>query len=140
MAKIDRFEDLQVWQLAREICRDVWNLIEETSLQKDFELKNQMSLSCGSIMDNIAEGFERNGNREFIQFLSISKGSCGKLKSQLYRSLDKKHISQPQFDILYQKAETESKMLGSFMSCLNSSNNKGSKFSNPKTTTHNSQP
>ena len=97
MAKIEKFEDLQVWQLAREICHDLWTLFETTSLGKDYELKNQMSRSAGSIMDNIAEGFERNGTREFIQFLSISKGSCGELKSQLYRTLDRKHITQEQF-------------------------------------------
>jgi len=88
MAKIERFEDLKVWQLAREICQDVWHLFETTTLGKDFELRNQMNKSSGSIMDNISEGFERNGNREFIQFLSISKGSCGELRSQLYRALD----------------------------------------------------
>jgi four helix bundle protein len=66
MAKVENFEDLKVWQLAREICNDVWLLFEGTSLSRDFELKNQMSRSSGSIMDNIAEGFERNGTREFI--------------------------------------------------------------------------
>lgn len=137
MAKIQRFEDLQVWQLAREICADVWHILENSSLVKDFELKNQMSRSCGSIMDNIAEGFERNGRREFIQFLSIAKGSCGELKSQLYRCLDKKHINQTKFDELYQKADAENKMLGSFMSYLNSSTNKGSKFGNPQPVTRN---
>lgn len=73
MGKIEKFEDLQVWQLAREICRDVWQLLETTTISKDFELKNQMNRSSGSVMDNIAEGFERNGKREFIQFLSIAR-------------------------------------------------------------------
>ena len=94
MATINKFEDLEIWQLAREICKDVWFLFETTSLGNDFKLKNQMNGSSGSVMDNIAEGFERNGRREFIQFLSIAKGSCGELKSQLYRSLDRKHISK----------------------------------------------
>ncbi|MCO6147568.1 four helix bundle protein [Flavobacterium sp. NRK1] len=128
MAKIERFEDLQVWQLAREICNDIWTLFETTSLGKDYELKNQMSRCSGSVMDNIAEGFERNGNREFIQFLSISKGSCGELKSQLYRALDRKHISQEQFDIITAKAEIENKKIGSFIVYLNSKDYRGSKF------------
>lgn len=83
MAKIKSFEDLQVWQTARDICNDIWLLFEKTSLGKDFDLRNQMSRSSGSVMDNIAEGFERSGNREFIHFLSIAKGSCEELKSQL---------------------------------------------------------
>lgn len=68
MATINTFEELDIWQLSREIGQDVWDLFEKTTLGKDFELKNQMNRSSGSIMDNIAEGFERNGRREFINF------------------------------------------------------------------------
>ncbi|WP_428225264.1 four helix bundle protein [Flavobacterium sp.] len=89
MAKIEKFEDLEIWNIAREICIDIEQLFETTSLGKRYALKDQMDRSSGSIMDNIAEGFERNGTREFINFLSFSKGSCGELKSQLYRSLTK---------------------------------------------------
>ena len=128
MAKIEKFQDLQVWILAREICRSVWMLFENTSLGKDFELKNQMSRSSGSIMDNIAEGFERNGNREFVQFLAISKGSCGELLSQLHRALDRKHITQLQFNDLAEKAQLENQKLGAFISYLNNSGYKGTKF------------
>ena len=88
------FEELDVWKLAREICNEVWIIIESTSLSNDYSLKNQMNASSGSIMDNIAEGFERNGNRELIQFLSIAKASCGELRSQLYRCLDREHITK----------------------------------------------
>jgi four helix bundle protein len=94
MATINTFEELDIWQLSREICQDTWDLFEKTILGKDFELKNQMNRSSGSIMDNIAEGFERNGRREFINFLSYSKGSCGELRSQLYRAFDREHISK----------------------------------------------
>jgi four helix bundle protein len=128
MAKIEKFEDLKVWQIARDICNDTWHLIETTPIAKDYELKNQMSRSSGSIMDNIAEGFERNGTREFIQFLCISKGSCGELRSQLYRALDRKHISNEQFFNLSQKTETENQKLGAFISYLNKSGFKGPKF------------
>jgi four helix bundle protein len=130
MAKIEKFEDLKVWQLAREICNDIWYLFENSSLGKDYELKNQMSRSSGSIMDNIAEGFERNGNREFIQYLSIAKGSCGEIRSQLYRALDRKHLTQAQFENIALKTDAENKKLGAFMSYLNSSGYKGSKFNN----------
>ncbi|WP_396151715.1 four helix bundle protein [Flavobacterium sp.] len=128
MATINTFEELEIWQLSREICQDVWNAFENTSLGKDFELKNQMNRSSGSTMDNIAEGFERNGRREFINFLSYSKGSCGELRSQLYRAFDRKHITEEEFEFLKEKTITESKKIGSFMAYLVKSDNNGSKF------------
>lgn len=137
MAKIEKFEDLQVWMLAREISQNIWLLFETTSLGKDFELKNQMSRSSGSIMDNIAEGFERRGNREFIQFLCIAKGSCGELRSQLYRALDRNHISKEQFEEIAGKTNYENQKLGSFISYLNSSEYRGTKF---KATPGNAKP
>lgn len=128
MATINDFEDIEIWQLGREICQLVWNLFETTSLGKDYELRNQMNRSSGSIMDNISEGFERNGRREFINFLSYSKGSCGELRSQLYRALDRNHISKEEFEQLKDKTIIESKKIGAFMSYLVKSDIKGSKF------------
>jgi four helix bundle protein len=128
MATINDFEDLEIWQLSREICQSVWNLFETTTLGKDYELKNQMNRSSGSIMDNISEGFERNGRREFINFLSYSKGSCGELRSQLYRALDRNHISKEEFELLKNMTIIESKKIGAFMSYLVKSDIKGSKF------------
>jgi len=75
MGKIESFEDIEAWQLARAICDDIYKLFETTSLGKNYALGDQMDRCSGSVMDNIAEGFERNGNREFIQFLSIAKAS-----------------------------------------------------------------
>ena len=118
MAKIEKFEDLEIWNISRDICKDIEILFETTSLGKRYALKDQMDRSSGSIMDNISEGFERNGNREFINFLSYSKGSCGELKSQLYRSLDKKIISDEQFRITSEKIELVKNKIGAFMKYL----------------------
>ena len=128
MAKIERFEDLEVWQEARELCKIVNSLTKKTSFCKDFELVRQIERSSGSVMDNIAEGYERDGNKEFCQFLSFSKGSCGEVRSQSYRALDKKHITQEEFNNLYSKALLISKMLSGFMNFLKKSGVKGIKY------------
>ena len=100
MATITKFEDLEVWQLARELSKEIYSLTFIEPIKSDFRLKDQMRGSSGSIMDNIAEGFERDGKAEFRQFLSISKGSCGEVRSQLYRALDRNHITNEQFENL----------------------------------------
>lgn len=132
MAKIEKFEDLEIWNISRDICNDIEKLFETTTLGKRFSLKDQMDRSSGSIMDNIAEGFERNGNREFINFLSFSKGSCGELKSQLYRALDKKIISNEEFETTSVKIELVKNKIGAFMKYLNNSEIKGLKFNNKR--------
>lgn len=128
MAKVQAFEDLEIWQLAREIAKNTHVLFETTSLGKNYALSNQMDRSSGSIMDNIAEGFERNGNKEFIQYLSISKASCGELRSQLYRAYDKEHITKEDFEGIKKKVLLESKKISSFMNYLIKSEFKGSKY------------
>ena len=128
MAKIEHFEDLEVWQLGREICREVEYLFFNTSLGKRYKLRNQMDSSSGSIMDNIAEGFGRGGNMEFRNFLGYSRGSCTELKSQLYRARDKNLISEERFKNLSEKCEKEIAKLTAFISFLNRSDFKGSKF------------
>lgn len=109
MATVQRFEDLQIWQLARELCNNIFTLITETTLEKDYKLKEQINGSSGSIMDNIAEGFERDGNKEFHNFLSIAKASCGETRSQLYRVLDRNHISVQKFEQYKEKTLVLSK-------------------------------
>ena len=128
MSSIKKFEDLEIWKLAREICQEVYFIKERSSLKNDFRLYDQLNGSSGSIMDNIAEGFERNGNKEFAQFLSIAKASCGETRSQLYRVLDRKYISQEEFDIQHEKLLTLGKQIGGFRTYLQNSVLKGSKF------------
>ena len=128
MAKVERFEDLEIWIIAREICNDIWELIQNTPLQKDYKLKEQINGSSGSVMDNISEGFERGGNREFYQFLSIAKASCAETRSQLYRCLDRKYIDDETFKNINDKALLNNKKISSFMSYLKNSERKGSKY------------
>ena len=94
MSKIEKFEDIEAWRLARELCNKIVHIVKSTELEKDYSLRDQISRSSGSVMDNIAEGFERGGNKEFIRFHSIAKGSCGETRSQLYRCYDKKNIDE----------------------------------------------
>ncbi len=128
MSTIERFEDIKAWQHARELCKQIHAFTLRSDFSKDFRLVSQIKASSGSVMDNIAEGFEREGNREFIQFLSISKGSSAEVKSQLYRALDNKYINQSEFDVAYQEAEEIGRMISGLMSYLSKSDIKGRKF------------
>ncbi|GAB3894766.1 four helix bundle protein [Larkinella knui] len=128
MAKINRFEDLEVWKLARKLSHDVFRLTQEGSFSKDFELKNQINRASGSIMDNIAEGFGRGNRAEFILFLGYSTGSSTEVKSQLYRALDRKHISQEQFDLFYSTTDRTGKMLFGLIQALKKSPVRGLKY------------
>ena len=97
MATIRSFEELEVWKKARVMSTEIFKATMTESFFKDFGLKDQINRASGSIMDNIAEGFERGGRKEFIQFLSYAKGSAGEVKSQLYRALDRQHINEETF-------------------------------------------
>ena len=135
MATIKRFEDLVPIAIGRQLARAFANDVFETyttnvSFSKDFELKNQINASSGSIMDNISEGFGRGGRNEFLNFLSIAKGSAEESKSQLYRALDRKYITQDKFNALYNQAEELCKKIGAFMNYLNAATYQGSKFKN----------
>jgi four helix bundle protein len=98
MATIARFEEIEAWKLARDLNKKIGEVIDSGSFSKNYRLISQVEGSSGSIMDNIAEGFERGTRAEFIQFLGYSKGSCGELRSQLYRALDRNYITQEQFE------------------------------------------
>jgi four helix bundle protein len=105
MATIGKFEDLNCWKLARRLCSDLYRLTSEGPFAKDFPLRDQIRRAAISIVSNIAEGFERDGNREFLQFLSIAKASSGELRSQLYIALDVGHLSEDEFKVLYQRVK-----------------------------------
>jgi four helix bundle protein len=128
MAKIERFEDMLSWQKARELTRSVYKVSKQDGFVKDFELRGQMRSASISIMSNIAEGFERGGDKEFLQFLSIAKGSCGEARSQLYVALDESYISPAEFKQLYAGTVDVSRLISGFMSYLRQSNLRGSKF------------
>ena len=130
MPTIQKFEDLEVWKKARILSAKVYPLTFKEPIANDFRIKDQMRGSVGSIMDNIAEGFERGSKLEFINSLTVSKGETGELKSQLYRCLDNKYISQKLFDELYCLADEVTKMITGFINYLNKSKIKGQKFKN----------
>jgi len=123
-----KFEDLDVWKQARILNQEIFKLTNQDGFSKDYSLKDQIRRSAGSVMDNIAEGFERNGNKEFIQFLYISKGSNGEIRSQLYRGLDYGYFNHSRFDDLYGMSINIGLLLGSFIKYLKSSEMKGSKY------------
>lgn len=131
MSTIKKFEDIEAWQQARSLCTEIYKITKENSFSKDYKLIDQINGSSGSIMDNIAEGFERDGRKEFIQFLSVAKASCGETRSQLYRALDRKYIDKSTFDVLYNNAEIIGKKIGGFMSYLKQSEYTGNKFKEP---------
>ena len=130
MATVNQFEDLEIWKKARIICKVIFEIAEKSELKRDYKLYNQINGSSGSVMDNIAEGFERNGNKEFYQFLSIAKASCGETRSQLYRVFDRNYVTENEFDKLKDQLLELNRMIGGFMNYLKKSDFKGSKYSN----------
>ena len=128
MARAENFEDLESWKLAREISRLVYSFSSNGSFAKDFALTNQIRRSSISIVSNIAEGFERNGDKEFVQFLTIAKGSCGELRAQLYIALDQNYIDNRLFSEIGGKLKETSRMIAGLIKYLKQSDPKGSKF------------
>lgn len=128
MAVIKRFEDIIAWQKARILCTEIDTLIINSQLSKDYKLKDQINGSSGSVMDNIAEGFGRGGNLEFIQFLEISHSSACECQSQLYRIVDRKYIPGEKFTELYNLCEEIKKITLSLIHYLSTSENKGIKY------------
>lgn len=128
MSKINTFEDIQAWQKARELTRAIYKVSSANSFSKDFGLRDQIRRASVSVLSNIAEGFERNGSKEFLHFLSIAKGSAGEVRAQLYVAFDLEYISKTEFDDLTKLATETSKMISGFMTYLKNSELKGAKF------------
>jgi len=118
--KIKRFEDLDCWQEARLITRTIYGITTNGSFKKDYSLTDQVRRAATSIMANIAEGFSRQGDREFTQFLFISKSSASELQSHLYVALDQKYISQEEFTSLYELLESTQKRISNLIKYLKS--------------------
>jgi len=121
IATIKSFEDIESWKKAREACKLLGKIIDEGKLKNSFRLINQIEGSSGSVMDNIAEGFERGTRAEFIQFLGYAKGSCGELRSQLYRALDRNFITEKEFDELKLLVLNTSGLIQNFITYLQNS-------------------
>ncbi len=128
MSTVKRFEDLECWKSARRLCKLFYKLTRKEKFSKDFSLVDQVRSSSGSTMDNIAEGFDRGGNKEFNHFLSISRGSVGELKSQLYRALDQEYINDQEFHETYSLASLTGKQISGLMTYLKNSSRKGFKY------------
>ncbi len=124
---IEKFEDLEIWQLANELTKEIFKITSKEEFNKDFSLRNQIRASSGSIMDNIAEGFERGGNKEFSQFLYIAKGSCGETRSQLYRAHEFQHIDKSTLDELIRLALKLNVKIANLITYLKTSDLKGAK-------------
>ena len=125
--KATSFEDLRIWQNARELSKEIYRISRFTEFSKDYRFVGQITSAMGSVMDNIAEGFERDGNKEFIQFLSIAKGSCGEVRSQLYRAYDVGYIDEELFNTLLGKIRALSSSIFHFMNTLRASDITGKK-------------
>ena len=128
MAHYSSFEDLEVYKQSAVFCDEIWKIIIDTTLNKDYKLREQINGSSGSVMDNIAEGFGRGGNKEFMMFLGFSRGSCSETKAQLLRCYRRKHINEETYKKLNSDAEELINQLSKFINYLKTSNRKGSKF------------
>ena len=133
MGTIRRFEDLEIWQEARRLSKEIITISQSTQLKNDFRLRDQIKASSGFVMDNIAEGFDRDGNIEFRQFLSIAKGFAGETRSQLYRLFDSEYITEEHLYVLVEAYSILNKRIAGFISYLNKKEYQGLKFKEHQT-------
>ena len=124
---VNSFEELEIWRQGREVAKIVRKLTREDPFKKDFRFCSQINSAAGSIMDNIAEGFERDGNKEFIQFLYIAKGSCGEVRSQGLRAFDAGFINNEELTIILNFTESIKYKTNGLISTLKNSGGKGYK-------------
>lgn len=128
MATFNSFEDITAWQKARQLTKGIYDVSNRGAFSKDFGLRDQIRRASVSIMSNIAEGFERAGNKEFVQFLSTAKGSSGEVRSQLFVALDQKYIDKTAFDEFSTLTKEVNSMLTGLMNYLKKSDFKGTKY------------
>src|SRR6058998_3482362 len=129
MARIRKFEDIESWKRARKLANEIYRVTTVGKFTRDFGLRDQIRRASVSILSNIAEGFERGGDKEFLQFLSVAKGSCGETRAQLYVALDQGYILEPKFGELYGMSVETSRIISGFMTYLGQSELRGPKFS-----------
>jgi len=128
---IPYFEDLEIWKSARELTNKIYSITGSSAFSKDFGLRDQIRRASVSIMSNIAEGYERSGNQELMQFLSIAKGSCGEVRCQLYIAMDQNYVDKKEGDQLIDSCKKISIMINNFMEYLKRSPYKGPKYKQP---------
>src|SRR2546421_11053931 len=128
MARIEQFEDIDAWKKARELAQAIYEVTSVAEFVRDFGLRDQIRRAAVSVMSNIAEGFERDGDKEFRQFLALAKGSAGEVRAQLYVALDVGFLDQYEFERLHKMVLDTARLISGFMRYLNESNYKGSKY------------
>lgn len=116
--KIQCFEEIEAWQLARKLTRQIYQTTQQGNFLRDFGLKDQIQRASGSMMHNIAEGFDGGSNREFIKFLRYSQRSCSEVQSELYIALDQQYIAPDQFHQLYDLAAHAHSKIGALIAYL----------------------
>lgn len=125
------FENLEIWKKARELTRKIYSITKSGAFSKDYGLRDQIGRASVSVMSNISEGYERGGNQELIQFLSIAKGSSGEVRSQLYIALDQEYVDKKESKYLIDEFRKLSIMINNFMEYLKGSPYKGQKYKRP---------
>ena len=130
MASVKDFEELAIFQKARELSLGIYHVTNKDGFKSDFRFVQQIRAAAGSIMDNIAEGFERGGNKEFLNFLYIAKGSCGEVRSQLIRANDVGYLTEEEYNELYMECRKLSASIMNFIKELRASEYTGAKFKN----------
>ena len=131
---VNHFEDLAIWKDARSLTREIYRLTSGPKFSKDFNLRGQIQSAAISVMSNVAEGFERSGNQEFVQFLYVAKASCGEVRSQLYVAVDQGYVSTSESEELINSFKRLSSMIGGLIQYLKNSGTKGAKYTNRSAT------
>lgn len=128
----ERFEDLHIYQRARELVNAIYAITKDKNFGRDFRLIDQIRRAAISIMSNIAEGFERGGKTEFIHFLYIAKGSCGEVRAQIQIAKDQSYLADSEYKRLYEFCKQINGMISNFIGYLQTNKYEGEKIERPK--------